>query len=70
MLDCNVCRDLYEKRSFRLLNSRGNGVDIKAVSEQLGHKTVKTTYNMYVHLLDDTKAKEIDKLDGIDKFIA
>lgn len=46
------------------------GVDIKAISEQLGHANVKTTYNIYVHLLEDTKAKEIDKLGEIDKFIA
>ena len=39
------------------------------MSEQLGHKNVKTTYNIYVHLLEDTKAKEIAKLDGIDEFI-
>ena len=45
------------------------GVDIKAVSEQLGHKNVKTTYDIYVHLLEDTKAKQIDKLDEIDTFI-
>lgn len=46
------------------------GVDIKAISEQLGHANGKTTYNIYVHLLEDTKAKEIDKLGEIDKFIA
>ena len=46
------------------------GVDIKAISEQLGHANVNTTYNIYVHLLEDTKVKEIDKLSEIDKFIA
>lgn len=46
------------------------GVDIKAISEQLGHANVKTTYNIYVHLLEDTKEKEIDKLAGIDKLLA
>ena len=60
----HTLRHTYATRCFEV------GVDIKAVSEQLGHKTVKTTYNVYVHLLDDTKAKEIDKLDGIDRFIA
>ena len=45
------------------------GVDIKAISEQLGHKTVKTTYNIYVHLLNDTKVKEIDKLAEIDRLL-
>lgn len=46
------------------------GVDIKCISEQLGHADVKTTYNIYVHLLEDTKAREIDKLDEIDKLLA
>ena len=57
-------RHSYATRCFEA------GVDIKAISEQLGHANVKTTYNIYVHLLEDTKAKEIDKLGEIDKFIA
>lgn len=60
----HTLRHTYATRCFEA------GVDIKAVSEQLGHKDVKTTYNIYVHLLEDTKAKEIDKLADIDKFIA
>ena len=60
----HTLRHTYATRCFEA------GVDIKAVSEQLGHKNVKTTYNIYVHLLEDTKVKEIDKLDMIDKFIA
>ena len=35
----------------------------------MGHADVKTTYNIYIHLLQDTRVKEIDKLSGIDKFI-
>ena len=60
----HTLRHTYATRCFEA------GVDIKAVSEQLGHKNVKTTYNIYVHLLDDTKSREIDKLGMIDKFIA
>ena len=60
----HTLRHTYATRCFEA------GVDIKAVSEQLGHANVKTTYNIYVHLLDDTKAKEIDKLAGIDKLLA
>lgn len=60
----HTLRHTYATRCFEA------GVDIKAVSEQLGHKNVKTTYNIYVHLLEDTKEKEIDKLDGIDKLLA
>lgn len=60
----HTLRHTYATRCFEA------GVDIKAISEQLGHANVKTTYNIYVHLLEDTKAKEIDKLADIDKFIA
>lgn len=60
----HTLRHTYATRCFEA------GVDIKAVSEQLGHANVKTTYNIYVHLLDDTKAKEIDKLSDIDKLLA
>ena len=55
---------IYATRCFEA------GVEIKAVSEQLGHKNVKTTYNIYVHLLENTKVREIDKLSEIDKLIA
>jgi integrase len=46
------------------------GVEIKVVSEQLGHKTVKITYDTYVHVMPEQKIKEIDKLNAIDKLIA
>jgi len=46
------------------------GVDITTISEQLGHKDVTTTYNVYIDLFDDTKEREIAKLDGIDKLLA
>lgn len=60
----HTLRHSYATRCFEA------GVDIKAISEQLGHANVKTTYNIYVHLLEDTKVKEIDKLGELDKFIA
>ena len=44
-------------------------MDIKAISEQLGHKNVKTTYNFYISLLNDTKTREIDKLAEIDTLL-
>lgn len=59
----HTLRHTYATRCFEA------GVDIKAISEQLGHANVKTTYNIYVHLMQDTKVKEIDKLEGIDKFM-
>lgn len=60
----HTLRHTYATRCFEA------GVDIKAISEQLGHAEVKTTYNIYVHLLKDTKEREIDKLQGIDKLLA
>ena len=59
----HTLRHTYATRCFEA------GVDIKAISEQLGHANVKTTYNIYVHPMQDTKVKEIDKLEGIDKFM-
>lgn len=59
----HTLRHTYATRCFE------EEVDIKAISEQLGHANVKTTYNIYVHLLKETKAKEIAKLNGIDKLL-
>lgn len=39
------------------------GVDIKIISEMLGHKDVAFTYNTYVHLIEEEKAKTIGQLD-------
>ena len=60
----HTLRHTYATRCFEA------EVDIKAISEQLGHKNVRTTYDIYVHLLRKTKVKQIDKLEEIDKFIA
>ena len=66
------CASFKRRREWGLVRARcfEAGVDIKAISEQLGHANVKTTYNIYVHLLEDTKEKEIDKLEGIDRLLA
>ena len=39
------------------------GVDIKIISEMLGHSSVSFTYNTYVHLIEEEKAKVIRQLD-------
>ena len=41
------------------------GVDIKIVSEILGHKDVSFTYNVYVHILEEQKAQAMNLLDDI-----
>lgn len=60
----HTLRHTYATRCFEA------GVDISAISEQLGHKDTATTRDTYIHLLPDKKAAEIDKLGEIDKFIA
>ena len=59
----HTLRHTYATRCFEA------GVDIKAISDQLGHAKVKTTYDTYVHLLDDKKIEEIDKLSEIDALL-
>ena len=39
------------------------GVDIKTVSELLGHEEVRVTYNTYIHLIQEQKNQAIDLLD-------
>ena len=60
----HTLRHTYATRCFEA------GVDVGAISQQLGHKDSTTTRDIYIHLLKDTKKKEISKLDGIDKLLA
>ena len=39
-----------------------NGVDIKIVSELLGHSNVSITYNTYIHVIKEQKVKAISSL--------
>lgn len=39
------------------------GVDVKTVSEILGHKDVSVTYNTYIHLIQEQKASAMSLLD-------
>lgn len=41
------------------------GVDIKIVSEILGHKDVSFTYNIYVHILEEQKVQAMSLLNDI-----
>lgn len=38
------------------------GVDIKIISEMLGHASVSFTYNTYIHLIEEEKAKVVKQL--------
>lgn len=39
------------------------GIDIKIVSEMLGHSSISFTYNTYVHLIEEEKAKVMQRID-------
>lgn len=42
-----------------------NGVDIKVVSQLLGHKDISITYNVYIHILEEQKIDAINSLNNI-----
>jgi len=44
-----------------------NGMDVKTLSEILGHEDVTTTLNLYVHSSEDTKRSEMNKLNYLYK---
>ncbi len=43
--------------------NEGKPVDIKVISELLGHKDVSTTYNIYMHIIESHKSEVITLLD-------
>lgn len=59
-----------DERKFHILrhtfatNCVENGMDIKSLSEILGHSDVKITLNLYVHPTMDSKRKQMDALSG------
>lgn len=53
----HTLRHTFASRLFR------NGVDVKVVSELLGHSNVSITYNTYIHLIKEQKVKAIQSLD-------
>lgn len=42
-----------------------NKVDVKVVSELLGHSNVQTTYNIYIHIIKEQKIQAINTLNQI-----
>jgi integrase len=53
-------RHTYASMLFR------KGVDVKTVSELLGHANVTITYNTYIHLIKEQKQQAVNLLDEID----
>ncbi len=60
----HTLRHTYATRCFEA------DIGIKIVSEQLGHKNVKITYDTYVHVIPDKKLKEMEKLNALDSLTA
>jgi integrase len=55
----HVLRHSYASMLFR------KGVDVKTVSELLGHSSVTFTYNIYIHLIQEQKQQAVSLLDDI-----
>jgi integrase len=55
----HVCRHTFASMLFK------RGVDVKTVSELLGHADVSTTYNIYIHLIEEQKREAINVLDDL-----
>lgn len=53
----HALRHTFASRLFK------KGVDIKIISELLGHANVSITYNTYIHLINEQKVKAIQSLD-------
>lgn len=60
----NICkigvhalRHIYATRLFE------KGIDIKVISELLGHSTTEITYRIYVHVIDSLKEAAVEALD-------
>lgn len=57
-------RNFHTLRHTFATNCVENGMDVKVLSELLGHSDVKITLNRYVHPTTDAKRKQIGSLSG------
>lgn len=55
----HTLRHTFATRLFK------NNVDIKVISELLGHSDVSITYNIYTHVIQEQKKKAVDVLDSL-----
>lgn len=60
-------RGLHSLRHTFATRAIENGMDIKTLSEILGHEDISTTLNLYVHSSEDTKKTEMQKLNYLFK---
>ena len=55
----HACRHTFASMLFKA------GVDVKTVSELLGHANVNITYNIYIHLIKEQKFAAVELLDEL-----
>lgn len=55
----HTLRHTFATRLFK------NGVDIKVISELLGHSDISITYDIYTHVIQSQKKKAVDVLDNL-----
>lgn len=69
----NICKSVNIKNALGVhtlrhtfaSNAIRKGIDIKVISEILGHSSVTFTYNTYVHIIDEQKKNAVDLLDNM-----
>lgn len=59
------CKNFHVLRHTFATNCIGNGVDIKSLSEILGHSNVQITLNKYVHPTLDTKRQHMNTISSV-----
>lgn len=57
----HTLRHTYATRCFEA------DISIKIISEQLGHKSVKTTYDTYIHVIKEKAVQEVAKLEELER---
>ena len=55
----HTLRHTFATRLFK------NGIDIKIISELLGHSDISITYDIYTHVIQEQKKKAVDILDNL-----
>lgn len=60
-----TCRNFHVLRHTFATNCIGSGVDVKSLSEILGHSNVQITLNKYVHPTLDTKRQHMNNISSI-----
>lgn len=59
------CKNFHVLRHTFATNCIGNGVDIKSLSEILGHSNVQITLNKYLHPTLDTKRQHMNTISSV-----